>query len=172
MSLIASFWTLDADRRAEIVDAFKPVQVARTQRRWIVLRQVRYEAAYPWFDYIESNAHEEAQFEYSGIALSDLDLMLSDSGESVFTLGLPESAALSQHSQASVALLDHDIASALLPRLESLELTEADVIRFYDADEKPPEWRCDPAAVVAARDQLVTWCRAVTPGRLGLLMVG
>ena len=43
---------------------------------------------------------------------------------------------------------------------------------LYDEDEKPPEWRCDPAAVVAARKQLMEWCRAVTPGRLGLLMLG
>jgi hypothetical protein len=172
MSLIASFWTIDSARRAEIVDAFKPLQVERTQRRWGIFRSTKRETTYPWFDYLREHAREEAEFRHSGIAMTDFDLIFAQSGASIFSTGLPESDALSEHSQASVALLDECAAGAVLSRLESFDLSEEDVVRFYDADQKPLEWRSEPTSVVAAHRQLIEWCRTVEPGRLGLLMIG
>ena len=171
MSLIASFWTLEAERRSEIVEAFKPLQVAR-KRRWLIFQRTKIETIYPWFDYMQAHAHEEAEFDQSGMVMADLHLVLAGNGGSVFDLGLPESEALSEHSQGTVALFDEERARAALARLESFELTEADVVRGYDAEGKPEGWHSDPRSVIAAHRQLIAWLRTVVPGRIGLLMVG
>ena len=172
MSLIASFWTLDAERRSEIVAAFQPVQTEVRKRRWLFLGRTTSETTYPWFDWIRAHAREEAPFEHSGIAMVDFDLILAGASGSVFDLGLPESTALSEHTGGSAALFDDERARAALARLESLEVSEVDVIRFYDDDDKPENWRSDPRSVLAAQEQLVSWFRRVVPGRIGLLMIG
>ena len=164
MSSIASFWTLPATARSAIVEAFKPV----TKRRWLFSRKT----IYPWFDWMQKHAHEEADFNRGGSAMVDFELITTGTAGSVLALGLPESDSLSQSSGASVALLDNAAARLAISRLQSLTLSEEDVVRFYDADSRPEDWRCEPASIVAAHRQLVSWCRTVGPDRIGLLMVG
>ena len=172
MSLIASFWTLGAEQQPHIVAAFKPVDVVRRERRWLIFRTTKTETTYTWFDYIQEAAHEEPRFEHSGIAMADFDLILSQTRESVFGLGLPDSNALSEYCQASAALFDPERAGTALAHLESFDLSEADVVAYYDSESKPTGWRCEPSSVVAAHRHLAFWFRTVVPGRIGLLMIG
>ncbi len=171
MSLIASFWTLDAPRRAELVEAFKPVQRSRTERRWLLFAKTKTETVYPWLDYLKANAREEAEFRYSGSGVADLELMLPENS-SLFSLALPESADLGESSGASVALIDESTAGLALERLSAVTIRAADIVRFLESDGRPPSDPAEVESVLAAHRQMLLWCRAVTPGRLGLLMVG
>jgi hypothetical protein len=171
MSLIASFWTLEADRRVELADAFRPVQRSRTERRWLLFPQTKTETVYPWFDYMRANAKEEADFRYSGSGVADLELMLPEN-TSLFSLALPESADLGASAGASVALIDEPTARIALERLSAVTLRAADIVRFLETDGRPPSDPAEVESVLAAHRQMLVWCRTVTPGRIGLLMVG
>jgi len=171
MSLIASFWTLDAGHRSGLVDAYKPIQRQHTKRRWFFVSSSVIETVYPWFEYMNTNAREEASFQFSGAVMADLELMLPE-GSSLFSLALPESDKLAEYAEASVALVDEAGAHTAETRLTSFKLTEDNVIKFYESDQRPLEDPADAAAILAGHAQLVSWCRAVTPGRLGLLMIG
>ena len=171
MSFIASFWTLDAGYRAGLVDAFRPIQRLQTKRRWLVLSSTVVETVYPWFEYMNAHAREEAEFQFSGAVMADLELMLPQ-GSSLFSLALPESNKLAEYAEASVALVDEERARAAESLLSSFELTQEAVIRFYESDQRPLENPADAESLLAGLAQLVAWCRTVTPGRLGLLMIG
>jgi hypothetical protein len=153
------------------VDAFKPLQRSRKERRWFLFAETKTETVYPWFDYMRANAREEAEFRYSGAAVADLELLLAQR-TSLFSLALPESAELGESSGASVALIDEPAAQIALTRLSALTFQEADIVRFYESDGRPLADPSEAEAVLAAHRQMLVWCRAVTPGRIGLLMVG
>ena len=171
MSLIVSFWTLAAQRRTELLDAFRPVQRSSTERRWLLFPQTKTETVYPWFDYIRANATEEAEFKYGGLAMVDLEVMLPKD-VSLFSLALPESVELGEYSGASVALIDEPTARAAHARLSVVTLTATEIVRFHEADGRPLADASEAEAILAAHRQLLKWCLTVIPGRIGLLMVG
>ena|SRR5258708_6891899 len=105
MSLIASFWTLPAAARSEIVESFKPI----TRRKWFFLQKT----VYPWLDWLQKSAHEESDFDHGGAAMVDFEMLATETVGSVFALGLPESDSLSKSSGASVALLDNAAAQII-----------------------------------------------------------
>ena len=172
MSLIASFWTIDLNERNQIVDRFKPIERSVGRKSWLLFGARKTETEYPWLDYLQAYAVEQASFEYSGSAIVDFDLILSAKYESIFAMGLPESETLSEYSGSSVAFLDNDARTKAAHAIGTLDLTGSEVERYYDSDEKPPEWRPDPDVVVEAGNHLKRWLGAITNERYGILMIG
>jgi len=171
MSLIATFWTLEAARRGELVDAFKPYQRKCSERHMVFFSKTHTEKVYPWHSYMTGNAREEARWPHSGVAFVDLELMVPD-GAKPFALGLPESGELCTHSQASVALLDARAAQIIRTTFSASPLTQTAVVRFYESDGRPLADLGDADYILSAQRQLIAWSEKVTPDRIGLLMVG
>src|SRR5208282_1383035 len=98
-------------------------------------------------------------------------LMLPD-GSSLFSQSLPESRDLSASAQGSIALIDEPIARVAEDRLSAFTLTEHDVIAFYESDGRPLTEKADALPILEAHRHLITWCKTVLPGRIGLLNIG
>jgi hypothetical protein len=172
MSIIASFWTIDKSKLGELVEKSRPYQKEIGKKPWYFFKNPEVETIYPWFDYLKENAKEEKSFDYSGMAISDFDLILSKASESIFEICLPESNILSEFSGGSAALLDHEAASKVIQNIASLNLTPEVVKKFYDEDEKPHEWRFDAEVLLKAGEAIKSWCQEVSSDKLGLLVIG
>ena len=104
--------------------------------------------------------------------MTDFDLVLIDSSSSIFDRGLPESNKISDYSGGSAVLMSYESANQIIKDITTLNLSEADVVRFYDEDEKPEDWRCNSENVVKSGNVIKSWCEKITPEKLGLLVIG
>ena len=172
MSLIASFWILDRSLRTTIVSEFEPTRRPVGKRRMFGLLPPRIETHYPWFDYLSSNAREEENLPSSGSDMVDFELVFASRYGSVFERGLPESNQLSEHCGASAVLLEHKDAAIVAKNILEMSLTKEEVVQFYNAESTPVEWGSSPESVVAAGDHLRSWCAAVGPSSIALLVIG
>jgi hypothetical protein len=171
LELRARFWTLEAVRRGELLEAFKPVETKVTGTRLRFFPHVHTEMISAWQAYMATHASEEAAFPYSGVAFADLERLLP-AGTGPFSRELPESAELCSYCEASVALLDADAAQAIHASVAATPLSQEDVMRFYEDDLRPLDNPRDARFILAAHRQLQAWCEKVAPGRIGMLMVG
>jgi hypothetical protein len=170
MSLIATFWTFKKEGLADLLEKIKPYEKEITKKSWF--KKAKTESVYPWFDYLNENAHQEAECDFSGMAVTDFDLILMDSSSSIFDCGLSESNLISEYSGGSAVLISYEAANKIIKNMATLNLAEADVVKFYDEDEKPEDWRCNPEDVVNSGNFIKSWCGKVTPDKLGLLVIG
>ena len=172
MSLISSFWTINKEKLNNLLDNSRPYEKITGKKSWLPFKKPKTETIYPWHDYLSQNAKEEERFNYSGSTMTDFDLILTDSSSSIFDFGLAESNQISEYSGGSAVLIDYEAAKTIIQNISSLNLSASDVVRFYDEDEKPDKWRCDPQDVVDSGEHIKLWCEKVTPEKLGLLIIG
>ena len=170
MSIIASFWTIEKDSLADLLEKSKPYDKEIAKKSWF--QKAKTEEVYPWHDFLSENALEEKGFDCSGMAMTDFDLILMDSSSSIFDCGLPESNQMSEYSGGSAMLVCSESAKKIIQNISSLNLSEPDVVRFYDEEEKPKDWRCEPQDVINAGAHIKNWCEKVTSNKLGLLVIG
>jgi len=172
MSLISSFWTIEKEKLAELLENSKPYEKEIGKKSWFNFKKPKTESIYPWYDYLSENAKEEDVFNSSGMVMTDFDLILMDSLTSIFDRGLPESNHISEYTGGSAVLLGCEAANEIFKNISSLNLSASDVVKFYDEDEKPEDWRCEPQDVVNAGEHIKLWCEKVSSEKLGLLVIG
>ena len=172
MSLISSFWILKKSKLDNLLSESKPVEKKVGKKPLVPFFKQKTEVIYPWFDYLKENAHEENEYRFSGMVMTDFDLMLMDSFSSIFEAALDQSNVLSEYCGGSAAILDYEGAQQIIKNISNSNFTESDVTKFYDEDEKPEDWRFDPQDLLATGEHIKQWCNKVTPNNLGILIIG
>ena len=172
MSLISSFWTLDKSKLNELLSESKPVEKKVSNKPLLPFMKQKTEMVYPWFDFFKKNAHEENAYELSGMVMTDYDLMLSETAESIFNLSLPQSNQFSEYCGGSAAIIDYENAQKIIENITKANFTESDVTKFYEDDEKPDDWRFNPKDVLNTGEHIKNWCSKVTLEKIGVLVIG
>ncbi|GLS25648.1 hypothetical protein [Marinibactrum halimedae] len=172
MSLISNFWTIHQSKLTELLESSKPHEKKIGKPPILPFIKQKYETVYPWYEYLEANAQKEIEYNYSGMVMTDFDLILRESSSSIFDKALPESDLYSGYCGGSAAIVNHEIAQNILDCIYKLSLSESDVVAFYDADEKPSEWRFKSADILSTSEHVWCWLGKVTEEKLGILVIG
>lgn len=172
MSLISTFWTLHKSKLDQLLSESRPIEKKVGNKPLLPFLKQKTEMIYPWLDYLNENAHEEKNYELSGMIMTGFDLMLMESSSSIFESALEQSSRLSEYCGGSAAIIDYEGAKKIIKNITTSNFTESDVAKFYDEDEKPDDWRFDPKDILFTSEHIKQWCSKVTPDNLGILIIG
>ena len=172
MSLISSFWTLEESKLDDLLNESKPFEKIIGKKPLLPFMRPKKEMVYPWYDFLQSHAQEESAYEYSGMVMTDFDLMLSEVNKSVFDISLSQSSVFSECCGGSAAIIDHESAKKITESIDAACFKESDVVKYYDEDEKPLDWRFKPSEVLQAGEHIKLWCSKVSSGKVGILVIG
>ncbi len=172
MSLISTFWVLNKSKLDHLLSESKPVEKKVGKKPLLPFIKQKTETICPWFDYLKENAQEEKEYEFSGMVMTDYDLMLMESSSSIFETAIEQSSILSEYCGGSAAIIDYEGAQEIIKNITNSNFTESDVTKFYDEDEKPEDWRFNPKDILITGEHIKQWCSKVTPDDLGILVIG
>jgi hypothetical protein len=122
--------------------------------------------------FLDAHGARHAEFEYSGHAFCDLELLLDDEGVSMFGSSLTaEAEQLCTLLATSVELYDFASAREVLGALEPMELSAEKVAAFLQSERGDVEPE-GVEALQAAFQQHKEWLHRVKPDSLGVLIIG
>ena len=125
-----------------------------------------------FWEFMQEKSQEQVEFDNSGIAFCDLDMILDARGKMIFDFGIEESNELSKIRETSMALFDSGSATSALEFLVNTDLQRPEIESFYKSEGREDESEFGCNAVLSALETAKIWLSTVNKNEIGLLIVG